>query len=115
MNLEVLQADEDLSRVALHGRIDVKGLHEVDVKFHAATAGRGKPAIVDLSGVEFIASLGMGMLISCAQSLKRKGAALVLLAPRPVVAETLRAAGVDVVVPIAEDLEAARRHLGLDG
>lgn len=115
MKLEVLQSTDDLSVVGLSGRIDVKGLHEIDVKFHAATAGRGKPAVVDMSDVEFIASLGMGMLISCAQSLRRKGASLVLLGPQPVVEETLRAAGVDGVVPIVGDMDEARRQLGVDG
>lgn len=115
MKLDVLESSDDLSHVALSGRIDVKGLHEVDVNFHAATAGRGKPAVVDMSGVEFIASLGMGMIISCAQSLRRKGAGLVLLAPQPIVEETLRAAGVDRVVPIVPDMTEARRELGLAG
>jgi hypothetical protein len=42
----------------------VNGLHEVDIKFHGATAARSQPAIVDLIELDYIASLGMGMLIS---------------------------------------------------
>ncbi len=114
MIFEVLHSDGDLSHVALHGRIDVAALHQIDVDFHAATAGRGKPCLVDLSGVDFVASLGLGMLISCAQSLRRKGTGMVLLGAKDVVEETLRMAGVDVVVPIVHDESEARRALGLD-
>jgi anti-sigma B factor antagonist len=114
LKLEIQEASDTLSRVALVGRVDVHGLHQVDVDFHRATAGRGKPTVVDLSQVEFIGSLGLGMLISCAQSLHRKGAAMVLLGPRKAVEATLRAAGVDRFLPIVEDLEAARGRLGLE-
>ena len=115
MKIEVLAEDDGLSHVALEGRLDVRGLHDVDVAFYTATAGRGHPAIVDLSKVEFIASLGMGMLISCAQSLQRKGTDMVLLSPQGMVEETLRTAGVDAVMAIVRSMDEARRRLGLDG
>jgi len=114
LKIDVLVADDELSCVALAGRIDVKGLHEVDARFHAATVGRGKPSVVDLSKVDFIASLGMGMLISCGQSLQRKGTDMVLLSPQGMVEETLRTAGVDAVMAIVGSMDEARRRLGLD-
>ena len=115
MKIDVLAADDEWSCVALEGRIDVKGLHEVDASFYAATVGRGKPSVVDLSNVEFIASLGMGMLISCGQSLQRRGTDMVLLSPQGMVEETLRTAGVDAVMAIVRSLDEARQRLGLDG
>jgi anti-sigma B factor antagonist len=97
-----------ITNVALEGRLDVAGLHEVDIRFHALTAARSKPAIVDLTHLEFIGSLGMGMLISCAQSLHRKGHKMVLYGAAGVVDTALRTAGIDQAIPMAPDADQAR-------
>ena len=73
MELQVVDRPDGVTQLSLVGRLDVTGLHEVDAQFHAETTSRQRPAIVDLGGLEYIASLGMGMLISCASSLKRRG------------------------------------------
>jgi anti-anti-sigma factor len=66
---------------------------------------------VDISALEFIASLGMGMFISCARSLKRHGAGMVLLNPQPEVEEVLKAVGVDQGIPIVRSIEEGHRLL----
>ncbi len=111
MEIELVERDDNITQVALIGRLDVQGMHEIDIKFHGYTAARKQPAIVDLSRVEFIASLGMGMLISCAQSLGRSDAKMVLLNPQKEVAETLKAAGVDQTIPVVYGLSEAEAKL----
>lgn len=111
MELRIIAADETHSHVVLLGKLDIPGTAAVELRFSTATAARGKPTIVDLSGVEFIASLGMGMLISCARSLSRKGVPMVLVSPQLLVEKTLRAAGIHQIVPIVPDLEQARARL----
>jgi anti-anti-sigma factor len=115
MELEMIERDDDITQVALIGRLDVTGLHDVDVEFHSHTAVRGKPTIVDVSAVDFIASLGMGMLISCAQSLQRSGASMVLLNPKGMVETTLKMAGIDQAIPVAHDIDDAIRILNEAG
>jgi anti-sigma B factor antagonist len=112
MLLQATERTDGITQVALVGRLDVTGLHEVDIKFHAATAARSRPAIVDLSGLEYIASLGMGMLISCAQSLRRKGHTMVLVGTNGDVDTALRRAGIDQAIPMAPDIDEALRVLG---
>ena len=107
MQLEATQRTDGITQVALIGRLDVTGLHEVDIKFHGATAARPQPAIVDLTGLEYIASLGMGMLISCAQSLRRKGHPMVLVGANGDVDTALRRAGIDQAIPMAADIDQA--------
>jgi anti-sigma B factor antagonist len=101
---EVL-VDDHITHLALVGKLDVAGLHAVDMKFHGYTAARRRPTLVDISGLEFVASLGMGMFITCARSLQRHGAKLVLLNPRPEIEEALRAVGIDQGVPIVHSVE----------
>lgn len=112
MQLDVNDREEDITRVALTGRLDITGLHEVDAPFHGATAARGKPTIVDISGVEYIASLGMGMFISCAQSLQRKGQAMVMVGAQGDVEGALRTAGIDQAIPMVATADDAMAILG---
>ena len=78
-----------------------------DMKFHGFTAARRRPTLVDISGLEFITSLGMSMFVSCARSLQRFGAKMVLLNPQPEIEEALKAVGVDQGVPIVHSVEEA--------
>jgi anti-sigma B factor antagonist len=105
IELNVIQLDDRLTHLAIVGRLDIAGLHAIDVKFHGYTAARHRPALVDISGLEFITSLGMGMFVSCARSLQRWGAKMVLLNPRPEVEEVLKAVGIDQGVPIVRSVE----------
>jgi anti-anti-sigma factor len=107
MQLETTPRTDGISQVALIGRLDINGLHEVDIKFHGQTAARAQPAIVDLNKLEYIASLGMGMLISCAQSLRRKGHTMVLAGAQGDVDTALRTAGIDQAIPMVADVDAA--------
>ena len=81
------------------------------MKFHGWTAARKLPTVVDLSRLEYIASLGMGMLISCAQSLQRKGCRMVLAGAQGNVDTALRTAGIDHAIPMAIDVDEALRVL----
>src|SRR6516165_5155309 len=100
MQIQEVRLDNQITHLALVGKLDVAGLHAVDVKFYGYTAARRRPTLVDISGLEFITSLGMGMLVSCARSLGRFGFKMVLLNPRPEVEEVLRAVGIDQGIPI---------------
>jgi anti-anti-sigma factor len=111
VQLTEVHLDDHITHLALSGRLDVAGLHAVDVKFHGYTAARRRPALVDISGVEMITSLGMGMFLSCARSLQRHGARMVLLNPQPQVEELLKAVGIDQGIPIVRSLDEALRIL----
>jgi anti-anti-sigma factor len=105
VQLNAVLLDDHITHLALVGKLDVAGLHAVDMKFHGYTAARRKPTLVDISGLEFITSLGMGMIISCARSLQRFGAKMVLVNPQPEVEEVLKSVGIDQGVPIVRTVE----------
>ena len=107
MQLNSIQRDDAITQVSLVGKLDLDGLHAVDLKFHALTAATKQPAIVDVSELEFIASLGMGMLISCAQSLQRTGNRMVLVGATGSVDTALRTAGIDQAIPLVDTTDAA--------
>ena len=100
MELTIVQADDRLLRVKLMGRLDVAGVNRISLEFARQVATRRKPTIVDLSDVEFIASLGMGMLVENAKALKRNNVRMVVADPQQLVEEALRSAGLDAVFGI---------------
>jgi anti-sigma B factor antagonist len=107
MQLNQIRVDDQITHLALVGSLDLAGLHAVDMKFHSYTAARRKPTLVDLSQLDFISSLGMGMFITCAQSLARHGVQMVLLNPQAPVEEAMNAVGLGRALCIAHSPEEA--------
>jgi anti-anti-sigma factor len=112
MRLKVIRDDQTLNHVALLGRLDVQGVNDVQYDFLRQTTSVPKPTMVDLSGVPFIASVGIGMLFSAAKHLERHGVRLVLLNPSDGVRKAFDTAALGHVIPIATEETAALALLG---
>lgn len=112
--MEVLVNDRnDIAHVSLVGRLDADGVEEIEQRFAEAATDRGLPTIVDMSGVTFMSSLGIGFLFANTKMLKKAGCKLVLLNPQEMVESVLRTSKMDKVMPIASGLNAALQLLGL--
>ena len=109
MELQTIRMDDTLTVVSLNGRLDLSGVDSVSLPLTTSVATRRRPAIIDLSAVEFMASLGIGLLLRNAKTLKQHDAPMVLVGPRPAVEKTLRSAGVTELMPIAATMEEALR------
>lgn len=99
MEMNVEELDGGVTLAALRGRLDVAGASAIELKFNA-TAGARRALVVDLSGVSFIASMGMRLLLIAGKTAAAKGGKMALLSPLPDVASVLRTAGIDTVIPI---------------
>ena len=62
-----ISEDAGVVKVGLVGRLDTPGVDAVETRLTAALVPRAARAIVDLSGVEFIGSLGLRMFITIAR------------------------------------------------
>ncbi|OGV48251.1 MAG: hypothetical protein A2X49_07160 [Lentisphaerae bacterium GWF2_52_8] len=111
MKLTPTKTDGSITHVVLSGRLDIEGVHEVNVEFTSLVSSQGLPAIVDLSDVPFISSLGMRMLLASAKTLKARGSKMVLLKPQAIVKESLDIAGFCAIIPVAYDYENALKQL----
>jgi anti-anti-sigma factor len=65
--------------------------------------------IVDLSGLCFIGSLGVHVLLDAARILADRGGSLVLISPAPIVARILSLTGADELIPVYPGLAEAQR------
>lgn len=107
MEMKTLERDDDITHVLLIGRLDTPGVDEISESFFWVTAARARPAIVDLSEIEFLASRGIGLLVTSAKSLMKAGHRLALLNPKEMVESVLKISRLDKIMPIAHDLDEA--------
>ncbi len=100
-----------VTRVVLDGRMDIAGAAAVDMKMNLI-AGSAKKLLIDLQKVEFLGSMGLGTIVRPARAVSSRGGKVVLFAPNDMVASVLKTAGIDNVIPVCHDLDAAIAVLG---
>lgn len=111
MELHAVSLDDQITRIDLVGHMDGAGTQAIDHEFTALTSARKGYVLVDLSAVDFLASLGVRTLVTNARAQRSRGGLMVLACPRPLVRQVLDSAGVDTVVSIYPDLDAGRQAL----
>lgn len=110
MNLTTEEMENGALRVMLDGRLDVEGAEAIDLAYTAATTTKKLNVIVDMEKVTFIASIGMRTLLSSAKAQAHRGGEIVLVSIQPLVMEALSTAGIDSLIPVYEDVQAATAH-----
>ena len=103
MDMEISDVGEQLRKVVLIGRLDTPGVLSIEPRFVTGVVPGGKNAIVDLSKVDFISSMGIRMFISVARNMKDRHAKLALYAPQTRVDEVLDAAAFRQLVQVCKD------------
>jgi anti-sigma B factor antagonist len=106
MQLRTEALADGITRAIPEGHWDIKGAAEIDLRLSAVT-GSGRPIILDLALVSFLSSMGIRAIVMGAKACHLRGGKLVLLAPADNVQEVLTIAGIDTLVPIYHDIEAA--------
>ena len=107
MEMYIEEPDGDISRVRLAGRMDYDGATGIEFRF-MEIAAREKFLLVDLSQVNFLASMGIRTLILAAQALNKRGGKMILFNPGMMVAKVLKTSGTDTLIPVYYDLLLAR-------
>jgi anti-sigma B factor antagonist len=100
-NMEMQKTDlGNVTKITLSGRLDTPGVDQIETRFTASVVPAGKPTMVDLSGVTFVSSMGIRMLVTTARSLSIKKAKMILLDPQPLVKESLDLVCLSDIIPI---------------
>ncbi len=107
MELTVTTLEGGARCIRLAGRLDLKGTQAVEQKFSESVGVPGESVIVDMSQVEFIASVGVRLLLSNIKALMAAGAKMVVLNPQKMVGEVLQLSGLDSVIAIRHDTASA--------
>jgi anti-sigma B factor antagonist len=88
------------ARVVLIGKLDIAGAEVVALPL-ATLSGSKESVTIDMSGVTFIASIGVRHLISASRALARRGGSLTLLDPGEIVTEVLTTSGASELMTVA--------------
>jgi anti-sigma B factor antagonist len=107
MEFETTTLETGVVRVKVGGRLDMDAALKLENPFTYRIATVKAPVVVDMSTVDFIASIGMRLLLKNAKAQQGRGGKLVLYNPMPLVREALTIAGIAEIIPIHEDFDAA--------
>jgi anti-sigma B factor antagonist len=107
MELNVINTDDSYTHLSLSGKMDVSGVREIEQKFIELISAGTKNALVDISDVSFIGSMGLRVFLTAAKSLSWEKKSLILLSPQPLVNEVLEASGFQDVVLIEHNAKTA--------
>lgn len=99
--------ENGLYKVSLKGTLDAPGAMAIEDQFKATLLERGGNVIADLSGLDYMSSYGLRMLLVGAKALHDKGGGLHLAAPNQYVRDVIRLAGYDTMFPVYETTEDA--------
>lgn len=108
MELHYSEIESDIKLIKLIGRLDITGVSEIETEFSAYSSGERPRLIVDLSEVNFLASIGIRLLTLNAKSIVTRGGRMVLLNPSSEIKEVLEITGIPAIIPIYEGLESAK-------
>lgn len=94
----------DLRRIMVSGRLDMEGTDSVSARLMELVEAPKKGVVVDLSAVRFLASVGIRVLIASAKLVQQRGGKMaVVVAPGSMVAMSLKATGVNDLIPVFAD------------
>ena len=111
MELQYSEIEKDIRLLKLTGRLDIIGVGAIETRFADHCAGDHPRVIVDLSGVDFLASIGIRLLTLNAKSVAGRGGRMVLLNPGSEIRDVLEITGISTMIPICDGLESAQAVL----
>jgi anti-sigma B factor antagonist len=101
---------DNLRWIAITGRLDMPGTDSVASKLGELVATPKKGVVVDLSYVEFLASIGIRALITSARAVEQRGGKMVLVVDGgSTVFQSLVATGVDQLIPVFRNAAEAEK------
>ena len=107
MELHYNESGNNIRVIKLIGKLDIMGVGAIETQFAAYCAGENPRVLVDLSDVEFLASIGIRLLTLNAKSVSSRGGRMILLRPIPEVKHVLEVTGIPAIIPVYDGFESA--------
>ncbi len=111
MELQYSDLQNDIRSIKLIGTLDIVGVGDIETKFTGYCAGEAPRVLVDLSDVDYLASIGIRLFTITAKSISSRGGRMVLLHPVPEVKHILEVTGIPVIIPVLDGFESAETLL----
>lgn len=106
MKLQITDLDHDVQKVALNGSLDVAGSATADPRFEVIAADT-KRLVIDMTQVDFLASLGIRVLVKTAKTIANNGGRMAVFGANETGAAVLKSVGVDRLINLVDSEAAA--------
>ena len=111
MEMTVNELKNGITLIALQGTLDIMGVNQVETKFAGYCSGENARILVDMSGVEYMASIGIRLLVTNAKSLRSRNGKMALLSPTMDVFNVLEMTDIPAIIPVYSNFESAEAVL----
>lgn len=111
MEFKYSEREDGIRLFKIVGRLDILGVSDVETRFADHSAGENVRLVVDLSDVDFLASIGIRLLTLTAKSVASRGGKMVLVNPVADVRDVLEVTGIPGIIPLYPNLESATTAL----
>lgn len=111
MDIAYRELSNGIGLIKLTGKLDIIGVGQIETIFAGYCAGEHARIIVELSGVDFLASIGIRLLTLNAKSLAGRNGRMVLLNPSQEVLHVLEITGIPSIIPVYSNFESAETIL----
>jgi anti-anti-sigma factor len=92
--------DSEVRKITLEGTLDAPSAMVIEDEFNSSLIDKGGKVIVDLSGIDYMSSYGLRMLLIGAKNLHSAGGILHLAAPNEHVMKVISVTGYDQMFPV---------------
>ena len=110
MAISYEDVNESFRRIVLSGRLDGPGTAEIATKLETLSTSTRRRVLVDLTGVSFLASIGIRAVLTSAKAAHQNGGRMVLyIGGNSAVTKTLEATGINALIPTFADASEAEQ------
>lgn len=104
MGIRHERADErGVAVLVLHDTLDGAAAEELNNLLHSLIAAPGSRLVVDLQGVTYVSSAGLGSLLAASRSARRMGSKFFLCGAREGTAEAIKVLGIADLLSLQPD------------
>ena len=111
MEMNVSELKNNITLIALKGTLDIKGVDQIEIKFAGYCSGENAHILVDMSGVDYLSSIGIRLFVKNAKSLRSRNGKMVLLSPTANVLNILETIDIPAIIPVYSSFESAEAVL----
>ena len=111
MEMKVSELKNNITLIVLRGELDITGVNAIETKFAGYCSGENTRILVDMSGVDYLASIGIRLLVTNAKSLRTRNGKMALLSPTDDVMNVLEITDIPAIIPVYSNLVSAEAVL----
>ena len=110
MSVSFRDVGNDLRHITIFGRLDMEGTEALSARIMELVEAPKKGVVIDISPLQFLASVGIRVLIASAKAVQQRGGKLVIVAtPGSAASMSLEATGIDNLIPVFAETDKAQQ------